>query len=380
MNHSHHRHLQLQDHHYHFICIQVVIIITFPDRTISWPQITSITVSSFMTLWTAANLYQLQLEEATKRELENEKKRWAKEKSSAEPKQKLSEKLKNAFVGFPSKMQKILGAAGSKLKTFIVDDLKSFLFIAPLILTSLVFNISNIILGIINNSFFFYFYYLAASASLLLPTIFSPAESVKKMENMLGLRKDPSNRCCGVPKERGTEHDDQGKALKLSGFPAFNVVYTNIFCINRPISNAAPSVRHFMVGLYPLHFVVNMTALAFERFFSDTDVIVVRGHIFNYNNIVLVAMSTGLANLVLFVLFYYPNFFCAVFRFIHDRITGNKKTHQSDMESSTIESGGVGGAGHAKPWGDKEGSEQDRETLKRIILAKLQTAGAAGDF
>ena len=126
MNHSLHRHLQLQDHHYHFICIQVVIIITFPDRTISWLQITSITVSSFMTLWTAANLYQLQLEEATKRELENEKKRWAKEKSGAEPK-KWSEKLKNAFDGFPSKMQKILGAAGSKLKTIIVDDLKSFL-------------------------------------------------------------------------------------------------------------------------------------------------------------------------------------------------------------------------------------------------------------
>ena len=50
------------------------------------------------------------------------------------------------------------------------------------------------------------------------------------------------------------------------------------------------------------------------------------------------------------------------------------------MESSTIKSGGVGGAGHAKPWGDKEGSEQDKESLKRIIVAKLQTAGTAGDF
>ena len=141
-------------------------------------------------------------------------------------------------------MQKILGAASSKLKTFIVNDLRSFLFIAPLILTSLVFNFSNIILGIINKSFFFYFYYLAASASLLLPTIFSPAESVKKMENLLGLRKDPSNRCCGVPKEQeSTSHENQGEVLKLSGFPAFNVVYTNIFCINRPINNVAPSAR-----------------------------------------------------------------------------------------------------------------------------------------
>ena len=64
--------------------LHVVIINMFPDWTISWLQITSITVSSFMTLWTAANLYQLQLEEATIRELENEKKRRANEKSGAE--------------------------------------------------------------------------------------------------------------------------------------------------------------------------------------------------------------------------------------------------------------------------------------------------------
>ena len=61
-------------------------------------------------------------------------------------------------------------------------------------------------------------------------------------------------------------------------------------------------------------------------------------------------------------------------------LPGNKRTQQFDMESSTIKSGGVGGAGHAKPWGDKEGSEQDKESLKRIIVAKLQTAGTAGDF
>ena len=114
MNHSLHRHLQLQDHHYHFICIQVVIIITFPDRTISWLQITSITVSSFMTLWTAANLYQLQLEEATKRELENEKKRWANEKSDTDPKQKWSEKLKKCFCWIPLYNSKDLG--GGRLK------------------------------------------------------------------------------------------------------------------------------------------------------------------------------------------------------------------------------------------------------------------------
>merc|ERR1719187_913980 len=44
------------------ICLQVLIIITFPNRTLSWFQIGSVAVSSFMTLWTAANLYQLKLE------------------------------------------------------------------------------------------------------------------------------------------------------------------------------------------------------------------------------------------------------------------------------------------------------------------------------
>ena len=40
----------------------MLIIITFPNRTLSWFQIGSVAVSSFMTLWTAANLFQLKLE------------------------------------------------------------------------------------------------------------------------------------------------------------------------------------------------------------------------------------------------------------------------------------------------------------------------------
>ena len=45
------------------ICLQILIIITFPHRRISWLQIGSVCVSTVTTLWTAANLYQLQLEE-----------------------------------------------------------------------------------------------------------------------------------------------------------------------------------------------------------------------------------------------------------------------------------------------------------------------------
>ena len=104
---------------------------------------------------------------------------------------------------------------------------------------------------------------------------------------------------------------------------AFNVAYTNIFCITRPIDNDTPSVRHFMVGLYPLHFVVNMTTLVFERYFSDTDVITIRGHILNYNNVVLVAILTGLANLILFILFYYANFFFVALKLTAQKIYGS---------------------------------------------------------
>ena len=106
---------------------------------------------------------------------------------------------------------------------------------------------------------------------------------------------------------------------------AFNVGYTNVFCINRPIGKDTPSVRHFMIGLYPLHFVVNMTTLVFERYFSDTDVIRIRGHIFDYNKVILVAILTGLANSILFILFYYPNFFSALLRLIFDSLAKIQK-------------------------------------------------------
>ena len=43
------------------ICLQILIVITFPNRVMSWFQIGSVSVSSFMTLWTAVNLYQLEL-------------------------------------------------------------------------------------------------------------------------------------------------------------------------------------------------------------------------------------------------------------------------------------------------------------------------------
>ena len=69
-------------------------------------------------------------------------------------------------------------------------------------------------------------------------------------------------------------------------------------CSASLVQLVATLVRHFMVGLYPLHFVVNMTTLVFERYFSDTDIITIRGQIFHYNNVIIMALLTGLANLL----------------------------------------------------------------------------------
>ena len=276
----------------------MLIIITFPNRTLSWFQIGSVAVSSFMTLWTAANLFQLKLETGN----------------------------------------------GESFLVRALKKVKKFSFAAPLILTSLMFNFSNIILGIINNNFFFVLYMFAAFVSIFLPATFSPAASVKNLEKRLGLDDDRARSFCGGKlncdrgknKERAAgnhEESDQIQPPKdLKGLikkttRAINIAYTNMFCLSCPLGRSSPSDRHFMIGIYPLHFVVNMATLVFERYFSNTDVITIRGHIFNYNNIVLFAIFTGIANLILFVLFYYPNiFYLAIRSTAKKTFTGVKKT------------------------------------------------------
>ena len=78
-----------------------------------------------------------------------------------------------------------------------LKKVKKFSFAAPLILTSLMFNFSNIILGIINNNFFFVLYMFAAFVSILLPATFSPAASVRNLEKRLGLNDDHARSFCG---------------------------------------------------------------------------------------------------------------------------------------------------------------------------------------
>ena len=68
--------------------------------------------------------------------------------------------------------------------------MKSSVLVLPLLLSSMVFNFTNIILGIINNNFFILFYLLAAFISVLLPATFSPADSINKLEKVLGLGLD----------------------------------------------------------------------------------------------------------------------------------------------------------------------------------------------
>ena len=113
---------------------------------------------------------------------------------------------------------------------------------------------------------------------------------------------------------------------------AFNLAYTNMFCIARPIGNTSYAVRRFMVGLFPLHFVVNMTALVFEKYFSNIEVFAIQGYIFNYNNVVLAAIFTGVANLFFFTLFYYtPNNFAFVTKLTAKR--GTYKVAASSMKA-----------------------------------------------
>ena len=189
------------------------------------------------------------------------------------------------------------------------------------------------------------------------------------------------------PDEKVKRPDPDEKAEKSELFRrAFNVACTNIFCITRPIGNDTPFVRHFMVGLYPLHFVVNMTTLVLERFFSDTNVIAIRGEIFNYNNVVLVAMLTGIANLILFILFYYPNFFSVAVKKIYDAVVSLSRSSPSSGASSVGVSSpeaGVERGAWPRPgrtWGDKEGTQEDKETLGGIVMARLQDPGNIGKY
>ena len=100
-----------------------------------------------------------------------------------------------------------------------------------------------------------------------------------------------------------------------------------------PIGNTSYAVRRFMVGLFPLHFVVNMTALVFERYFSSIEVFAIQGYIFNYNIAVLVAIFSGVANLFFFALFYYtPNIFAFV-----TKLTAKKTTYKVAASSTKAE-------------------------------------------
>ena len=265
------------------ICLQVLIIITFPDRTISWLQIGSVCISTVTTIWTAANLYQLQLQE----EIDTKEKR------------STCEKLGNFCTNL-----------GSKLKSLVLA--------IPLLLSSMVFNFTNIILGIINNNYFILFYILAAFLSLLLPATFSPAASIAQLEKVLRIGRDEEKSKedrKGIKKlSQVTKPPTTVRELMKNLSRGINMAYVNIFCIARPICNASPAVRHYMVGLYPLHFVVNMTTLLFEKYFGTTNVVTISGIIFNINTIIWIAIGAGLVNLILFILFYYPDIFVVMGR------------------------------------------------------------------
>ena len=75
-----------------------------------------------------------------------------------------------------------------------------------------------------------------------------------------------------------------------------------------------------------------MTALVFERYFSSIEVFAIQGYIFNYNNVVLAAIFSGVANLFFFTLFYYAtNIFAFVTKLTPKR--GTYKVAASSMKA-----------------------------------------------
>ena len=85
-----------------------------------------------------------------------------------------------------------------------------------------------------------------------------------------------------------------------------------MFCLARPIHNPSPILRQYMVGLYPLHYIVNLACLLFTLYFPSIDSITIRGTIININLVILVGILSGVLNFIFFVLFYYPTIFCAL--------------------------------------------------------------------
>ena len=196
----------------------------------------------------------------------------------------------------------------------LVSKLKTVLFTMPIILTSMASNFTAVILTIIHG--YFTFYILASFTSSFLPAYFSPFESVELLEKNLGLFDETK------------DSNDERKKYKYRSFRrAINMSLVSMFCVAHPVKKNSPSLRHYTIGLLPLHFIVNITALLFLYFFTTTDFIVMNGLILNVNYTIFVAFLSSLLNIVLLLFFFYPNILAIFLKFIRNSM---KKTNTKD--------------------------------------------------
>ena len=266
------------------ICLQVLLLIYFPDRRVNWPQYFSIPVSAIMILWTASNLFVLQI-------------------GPNFPGQ-------NTIEGI-SLIEKIIIGAREFAK-----KLKTFIRIVPITSTSIMFNYIVIILTILNG--YFTIYVLVAFISIFLPATFSPFKSVAELEKSLGLLDD------------NDEEDGKRTYSKINITRAIYMSLVNLFCHAHPLKNETPSLRQFTVGIYPLHFVVNITTLLLIQCFSTTSEITVNGIILNITLLINMALVAGVLNLVLLIFYYYPRILTVAVMSMKNK---NKK-HSYSMKKS----------------------------------------------
>ena len=124
---------------------------------------------------------------------------------------------------------------------------------------------------------------------------------------------------------------------------AIMMALVNFFCLAHPLKNDSPSLRHYTLGLYPLHYIVNITTLLFLHFFSTNDFIIFNGIIFYTNYITIVAFTAAFLNLVFLLFFLYPNILCVARTSIKGKISGEtyrlKIAQQKSRKKTKVERG-----------------------------------------
>jgi len=171
--------------------------------------------------------------------------------------------------------------------------LRFFLIYSPFVISSLVFNVGTSILVVQTENPFFLLYLPAVFLSILLPAYYPPMAFFLTKEQTLGL--DPR-----FPNKK----DFSTRSLSRGLFRAFS----NFFLVSKGFGD--PSL--FLVLIYPLHFLVNMTTLVLVTVFTQmsSHIKLTQSPSFEENNkllCILIICGLGLLNLVMLPFFAYKN-------------------------------------------------------------------------